>query len=135
MGVLPRTPARPIRRPARPAATPRMALQPRRAPRIHSRDPRRVPSTLHPAIVSVGRALPPNHVDQETLIAALTAYWGARHFNVGRLADVHRHAGVGGRHLALPLAEYPGLDTFAKSNDAFIRVGADVGEAAVRAGL
>jgi alkylresorcinol/alkylpyrone synthase len=91
--------------------------------------------TPHPAIVAVGRALPPNHVDQETLIAALTAYWGAKHFNVGRLADMHRHAGVGGRHLALPLAEYPGLDTFAKSNDAFIRVGVDVGEAAVRAGL
>ena len=92
-------------------------------------------STPHPAIVSVGRALPPNHVDQETLIAALTAYWGAKHFNVGRLADMHRNAGVGGRNLALPLAEYPGLDSFAKSNDAFIRVGLDVGEAAVRAGL
>jgi alkylresorcinol/alkylpyrone synthase len=94
-----------------------------------------MPPTPHPRILSVGRALPPNHVDQETLITALSAYWGARHFNVARLADVHRAAQVGGRHLALPLAEYPGLDTFAKSNDAFIRVAADVGEAAVRAGL
>jgi alkylresorcinol/alkylpyrone synthase len=92
-------------------------------------------TTRHPAILSVGRALPPNFVDQETLIAALSAYWGERHFNVGRLADVHRATQVGGRHLALPLAEYPSLDTFAKCNDAFIRVGADVGEAAVRDGL
>jgi alkylresorcinol/alkylpyrone synthase len=92
-------------------------------------------STPHPAILSVGRALPPNHVDQETLIAALSAYWGARHFNVARLADLHRAAQVGGRHLALPLGEYPALDSFQKTNDAFIRVGADVGEAAVRDGL
>ena len=91
--------------------------------------------TLHPAILSVGRALPPNHVDQETLIQALSAYWGKRHFNVERLADVHRAAQVGGRHLALPLAEYVGLDTFRKTNDAFLRVGAEVGEAAIRAGL
>jgi alkylresorcinol/alkylpyrone synthase len=91
--------------------------------------------TPHPSILSVGRALPPNFVDQETLIAALSAFWGEKHFNVARLADLHRAAQVGGRHLALPLAEYPGIDTLKKANDAFIRVGADVGEAAVRDGL
>jgi alkylresorcinol/alkylpyrone synthase len=89
----------------------------------------------HPSILSVGRALPPNFVDQETLIAALSAYWGQRHFNVERLADLHRATRVGGRHLALPLAEYPALDTFAKCNDAFLRVGAEVGERAVRDAL
>ena len=89
----------------------------------------------HPSILSVGRALPPHYADQETLIAALSAYWGAKHFNLERLADLHRAAKVGGRHLALPLAEYPALDTFAKSNDAFLRVGTDLGEAAVRDGL
>src|SRR6266511_4209240 len=89
----------------------------------------------HPAILSVGRALPPNYVDQETLIAALSAYWATKHHNVERLADVHRAAQVGGRHLALPLSEYPALDSFGKTNDAFIRVGADIGEAAIRAGL
>jgi alkylresorcinol/alkylpyrone synthase len=91
--------------------------------------------SAQPSILSVGRALPPNFVDQETLIVALSAYWGTKHFNVDRLADLHRAARVGGRHLALPLAEYPALDSFAKCNDAFIRVGADVGEAAVRDGL
>ena len=85
----------------------------------------------HPAILSVGRALPPHFVDQETLIKSLSAYWGARHFNVERLADLHRAARVGGRHLALPLAEYPALDSFAKTNDAFIRVGSELGAAAV----
>src|SRR6266540_2382187 len=91
--------------------------------------------TSNPAILSVGRALPPNYVDQETLIAALTAYWSAKHHNADRLADVHRAAQVGGRHLALPLADYPGLDSFGKTNDAFIRVGTELGEAAIRAGL
>jgi len=89
----------------------------------------------HPAVVSASRALPPHFIDQETLIAALSAYWGKQHFNVERLADIHRATRVGGRHLALPLAEYPGLDTFRKCNDAFVRVGAEVGEAAVRAAL
>jgi alkylresorcinol/alkylpyrone synthase len=89
----------------------------------------------HPSIRAAGRALPPHFVDQETLIAALSAYWGKKHFNLERLADIHRATRVGGRHLALPLAEYPGLDTFQKSNDAFIRVGADLGEAAVRDAL
>src|SRR5512140_980015 len=90
---------------------------------------------LHPAILSVGRALPPNFVDRDTLVAALSTYWARKHFNVTRLADLHRAAQVGGRHLALPLAEYAALDSFGKTNDAFIRVGAEVGEAAVRAGL
>lgn len=89
----------------------------------------------HPAILAVGRALPPNFVDRDTLIGALSAYWGARHFNVERLADVHRATQVGGRHLALPLAEYASLGSFAKSNEAFVRVGVEVGEAAVRAAL
>jgi alkylresorcinol/alkylpyrone synthase len=90
---------------------------------------------LHPAILSVGRALPPHYVERETLIAALSTYWARKHFNVSRLADIHRAAQVGGRHLALPLSEYAALDSFGKCNDAFIRVGAEVGEAAVRTGL
>ncbi len=94
-----------------------------------------MPSTPHPAILSVGRALPPNYVDRDTLVAALSTYWARRHFNVDRLADVHRAAQVGGRHLALPLAEYAALDSFGKSNDAFVRVAPELGEAAVRAGL
>jgi alkylresorcinol/alkylpyrone synthase len=90
---------------------------------------------VHPAILSVGRALPPNYVDQETLIQALTLHWASRHHNADRLADVHRAAQVGGRHLALPLAEYPALDSFGKANDAFLRVGAEVGEQAIRKAL
>jgi alkylresorcinol/alkylpyrone synthase len=74
-------------------------------------------------------------VDQETLVAAFRAYWGERHFNVDRLADLFRATQVTGRHLALPLGEYPALDTFEKSNTAFIRAGTDLGEAAIRDAL
>ena len=42
---------------------------------------------------------------------------------------------VGGRHLALPMADYPKLTGFGQANDAWIRVGLDVGEAALRDAL
>jgi alkylresorcinol/alkylpyrone synthase len=88
-----------------------------------------------PHILAVGRALPPHYVDQATLTAALGAHWSKQHFNADRLAQIHRSALVAGRHLALPLADYAALDSFGKKNDAFIRVGLDVGEAAIRDAL
>jgi alkylresorcinol/alkylpyrone synthase len=90
---------------------------------------------LDPRVRSVGVALPDNRVDQETLIRAFKSHWGQSHFNVGRLEDLHRAVKVKGRHLALPLAEYPTLDTFAKRNDAWIGAALDLGERAVRRAL
>jgi alkylresorcinol/alkylpyrone synthase len=83
----------------------------------------------------VGRALPSHWYDQETLLAALSAHWARNHFNADRLRDLHRAVGVKGRHLALPLQDYPALDGFRKSNDAWIGAAADLGETAVRAAL
>jgi len=88
-----------------------------------------------PSILSVGRALPPHFADQETLIAAFAEHWRKHHFNLERLAELHRATHVGGRHLALPIQEYAALDSFAKSNGAYLAAGAEVGEAAVRDGL
>ncbi len=88
-----------------------------------------------PRILSVGRALPPHFADQETLTAALTAFWAQQHHNPERLAQIHKAALVEGRHLALPLAEYATTRGFGARNDAFIRVGLEVGEAALRDGL
>jgi alkylresorcinol/alkylpyrone synthase len=88
-----------------------------------------------PHLLAVGRALPPHYASQEELIAAFAEHWRRQHFNLDRLAELHRATQVGGRHLALPLAEYPALDSFQKSNAAFLRVGTEVGEAAVRDGL
>ncbi|HEX6839294.1 MAG TPA: type III polyketide synthase, partial [Polyangia bacterium] len=87
-----------------------------------------------PSIAAVRTALPPNYADQETLIAAFRALWGpsaaTRH-----LESLHRAVGVGGRHLALPIAEYYALDGFAAANKAWIRVATDLAEAAARSAL
>lgn len=88
-----------------------------------------------PRIGSVGRALPPTYVDQETLIAALRGLWATRHFNLERLEDLHRAVRVEGRYLALPIEQYPALDTFQKRNDAWIRVAEELGAEAVSSAL
>ncbi|HXO21012.1 MAG TPA: 3-oxoacyl-[acyl-carrier-protein] synthase III C-terminal domain-containing protein [Thermoanaerobaculia bacterium] len=86
-------------------------------------------------IAAVGKALPPHYYDQETLLAALKRRWSLRHFNPERLERLHKNVLVGGRHLALPIAEYDGLTTWGKANSAWIRVAQEVGEAAVRDAL
>src|SRR5512135_1409378 len=48
---------------------------------------------------------------------------------------IHAATGVGHRYLALPLDEYARLDGFTAANDAFIRVGTDLGERAVSEAL
>jgi alkylresorcinol/alkylpyrone synthase len=93
------------------------------------------PATRAPRIRAVGRALPPHYADQETLIAALSAAWAGAHYNVERLAELHRAVQVRGRHLALPLGEYAALSGFAARNEAWRRAAVEVGAAAIRAGL
>ncbi len=91
-------------------------------------------------IAAVGSAFPPHYVDQDTLIRAFAAAWGSGRHNVDRIVDLHRHTRVEGRHLALPMEAYACLSGFTEANDAWIRVGAEVGAAAIedalaRAGL
>jgi alkylresorcinol/alkylpyrone synthase len=91
-------------------------------------------------ISAVGSAFPPHYVDQETLIAAFVEAWGPRRHNADRIADLHRNARVEGRHLALPMEAYRRLEGFTEANDTWIRVGTEVGAAAItdalaRAGL
>ncbi|MFN7942192.1 MAG: 3-oxoacyl-[acyl-carrier-protein] synthase III C-terminal domain-containing protein [Thermoanaerobaculia bacterium] len=86
-------------------------------------------------IAAVAHALPEHFYDQETLLAALRAYWQTRYFNVDRIERLHRNVLVGGRHLAVPLERYPTLETFGRANDAWIEVAQQVGERALRAAL
>lgn len=83
-------------------------------------------------IAAVGRALPEHYYDQDDLIEAFEREWGGRLFNPERLTRLHRNVCVEGRHLALPIDEYRGLDSFTAANDAFIRCGLELGERAVR---
>ena len=86
-------------------------------------------------ILAAAQALPPHYVDQETLLAAFRALWGQKHFNLGRLEQLHRAVRVGGRNLALPLEEYAGLESFAARNAAWTRAAVGVGEDAVKKAL
>ncbi|MDD5564887.1 MAG: 3-oxoacyl-[acyl-carrier-protein] synthase III C-terminal domain-containing protein [Thermoanaerobaculaceae bacterium] len=89
----------------------------------------------HPRIRAVGRALPEHYADQETLIAAFRDAWAGAHFNVERLEELHRAVQVSGRHLALPLAAYRDLTSFAQRNDAWTAAAVNLGETAVREAL
>jgi alkylresorcinol/alkylpyrone synthase len=86
-------------------------------------------------IAGVGTAFPPHFYDQEALLAAFREHWAERHHNLDRLERLHRNVLVGGRHLALPMEQYPALDTFGKANDAWIRVALEVGGEAVMRSL
>jgi alkylresorcinol/alkylpyrone synthase len=86
-------------------------------------------------IAAVGSAFPENYYGQEALIAAFRERWSAAFFNPARFEQLHRHVLVGGRHLALPIEEYPRLATWGQKNDAWIRVAQEVGERAVRDGV
>ncbi len=86
-------------------------------------------------IVGAGHAFPPHFYDQEQLLAAAEAHWGDQLHNVDRIRQLFANVAVGGRHLALPLEEYPKLESFGSANDAWIRVGREIGAAAVEAAL
>lgn len=86
-------------------------------------------------ISSVASALPANFYDQEAILSRLEREWGGRHFNLDRLRRLHENVLVGGRHLALPLEEYDALRGFGDANDAWIRVGLEVGGEALERAL
>lgn len=114
----------------------RQSLPSRVTPSKRERERLRAASIAHaPAIAGIGRALPPHRYEQDELVAALDTLWAGKHHNLDRLARLHEAVQVGGRNLALPLEGYFELSDFGKANDAFIRVGLDLGEIAVRRAL
>jgi len=90
---------------------------------------------VSPRIASVATALPPHYASQAEIVEGLRSLWAKDHYNVDRLTDLHRSTQVRGRHLALPIDEYPALDTFEKRNDAWIRVAVDLGAQATQVAL
>lgn len=86
-------------------------------------------------ISAVTRALPEHYYDQEQLLAALREHWAPHLFNLERLEQIHRHVLVGGRHLALPIEEYPRLLSFTDTNNAYIRCATELGARAVSKAL
>jgi len=86
-------------------------------------------------IAGVGHAFPPHFYSQTELLAAAEKEWAGQLFNTDRLRQLFENVLVGGRHLALPLADYARLGSFGAANDEWIRVGLDVGAAAIERAL
>lgn len=87
-----------------------------------------------PLIQSVATASPSQSHPQAELTAGLLDLWSrpGRPTNRARIEQLHASVQVQRRHLALPIGDYPALDTFKKRNDAWIREALRLGERAVR---
>lgn len=81
-----------------------------------------------PRLAAAATAFPPHYYEQDRLFAALREQWQDQVFHWERLEQFHRRMQVGGRHLALPLEEYPRLQGFGAHNDAWIQAALDLGE-------
>ncbi len=86
-------------------------------------------------IAAVSGIHPDHYASQDELIDALETYWANQHHNAARLRRFHEAVKVGGRYLACPLEDYPSLDTFGKTNDAYIREGTRLAIEATRQAL
>jgi alkylresorcinol/alkylpyrone synthase len=88
-----------------------------------------------PFISGVGTALPENYVSQEELTGALRQLWMQRYGDVSRFDRLQGALGIQGRYLALPMNDYYAIDSFAKGNDAWLRVAPEIAEIASRKAL
>lgn len=88
-----------------------------------------------PRVIGTGTALPDNYVDQEQLTSRLRELWEKRYSELRRFDKIQGALGITGRHLALPIEEYLPLDTFAKTNDAWMRVAPKIGTVAAELAL
>ena len=86
-------------------------------------------------IVSAASAFPQHYYPQEQLLEALQAYWGEQIGNPNVLRRLHRHVGVDGRYLSLPMAEYPKIKTWGEFNDHWIRTAQELGGRAISCAL
>jgi alkylresorcinol/alkylpyrone synthase len=91
-------------------------------------------------ILSTGTAFPPNYYLQQTVLEGLKTQLPDGTANVAMLERLHSRTGVDGRYFSLPLEQYPALDTFGKTNDAWIQAASELGPKAIdcalnRAGL
>jgi alkylresorcinol/alkylpyrone synthase len=88
-----------------------------------------------PRVNSVGTALPHNYASQESLFTALRNFWRDMGANLDGFDRLHKATKVSGRYLALPMAEYPALDSFEKSNSVWMRVAPELGAEAAACAL
>ena len=86
-------------------------------------------------IVATATAFPPHYFLQETVLEALKTQWQNGLENAAVLDRLHSRTGVGGRYFSLPLEQYPPLDTFGKTNNAWIEAAEQLGQSAIESVL
>ena len=86
-------------------------------------------------IAAAHGAVGPHGYPQEEITAAFSAVVSPDGTHREVIERIHRATGVRHRNLAIPLDAYADLTGFGEANDAFIRVGLDLGEAAIRGAL
>jgi alkylresorcinol/alkylpyrone synthase len=71
-------------------------------------------------IIAASSAYPPHYYSQDSLLTALRAYWADQLPHPELLGRFHSRAGVDGRYLARPLADYYEMKTFGDFNRAWV---------------
>src|ERR1700730_8982021 len=91
------------------------------------------------SILGVGTALPPNAVDQESLANRLRELWSEQHGASRQwrslFEQIFHSVHVDRRYLALPLNAYPPLDSFKKTNTAWVQIAPELGAMAAEQAL
>ncbi|HEY6375024.1 MAG TPA: 3-oxoacyl-[acyl-carrier-protein] synthase III C-terminal domain-containing protein [Edaphobacter sp.] len=82
-------------------------------------------------IASVGTAYPPHRYPQAVITEALRNRWQHKMEEPRLISRLHANCGVEFRHIVFPLETYPTLDTFTKTNDAWIKAAVDLGQMAI----
>lgn len=86
-------------------------------------------------ILATSTAFPPYYYSQREFLDALLPYWGDDPKVASIIERLHLRTGVDGRYFSRPLADYLALDTFGKTNDAWIETAVDLGERAIDCAL
>ncbi|MGW8331231.1 type III polyketide synthase [Streptomyces sp. NPDC055897] len=86
-------------------------------------------------IAAVHGVLPPHRYQQSEITEAVAAMCLPPGADRSVLRRLHAGAAVDGRHLALPLERYAGLNGFGEANDLFIETALGLGEQAMVAAL
>jgi alkylresorcinol/alkylpyrone synthase len=82
-------------------------------------------------ILSAASAFPKYYYSQDVLCRALEEYWGDKLKNPALMRRLHRHTGVEGRYLCLPLHAYAKLRTWGEANNLWIQSATELGKQSV----
>ncbi|WP_260703628.1 type III polyketide synthase [Edaphobacter flagellatus] len=82
-------------------------------------------------IASVGTAYPPHRYPQSVIAEALRGRWEHKMEEPRLLTRLFANCGVDFRNTVFPLESYPSLDTFEKTNNAWIKAAVDLGQQAI----